>query len=42
MLPIRADMESAPTRGMGFALCLCNTKVKLAIKKKEKLKFIGE
>ena len=23
-------------RGMGFALCLCNTKAKLAIKQKDK------
>ena len=37
MLPTRADMESAPTtRGMGFALCLCNTKAKLAIKQNDK------
>ena len=35
MLPIRADMESAPTtRGMGFARC--NTKAKPAIKQNDK------
>ena len=26
-------------RGMGFALCLCNTKAKLAIKQNDKLEF---
>ena len=27
-----AGVNPRPTRGMGFALCLCNTKAKLAIK----------
>ena len=36
MLPIRADMESAPTRGVGFARCIRNTKAKLAIKQNDK------
>ena len=41
MLPTRADMESAPTtRGMGFALCLCNTKAKLAIKQALKGEYV--
>ena len=29
-------------RGMGFALCLCNTKAKLAIKQNDKLEFDEE
>ena len=28
-----------PTRGMGFTLCLCNTKAKLAIKQNDKQEF---
>ena len=35
MLPIRADMESAPTNGNGFARGLCNTKAKPAIKQND-------
>ena len=37
MLPIRADMESAPTKRYGLCpMCLCNTNAKLAIKQNDK------
>ena len=36
MLPMRTDMESAPTRGMDFPRSLCNTKAKPAMKQSDK------
>ena len=43
MLPIRADMESAPTKGYGLCpMCPCNTKAKLAIKQHENKNLNGK
>ena len=37
----REPLDTCHLRGMGFAQCLCNTKAKLAIKRTDKLEFIG-